>query len=76
MTHRTILGAGLVINDDRLAIELIHAIHRRPARVAILWPQHPSICDPREFGQATADATRILALAATSIANLKARRVL
>jgi len=75
MPKRTDLSAGQINGSDRLTVELIRP-HDTPPIVKVNWPTKPTICTPANYDQMAAAAMRLLAAASTTIAGLKARRLL
>jgi hypothetical protein len=75
MSKRTDLSAGNLNGSDHLKVELIKSPGKPPI-VAINWPTQPTITTPANYDQVAAAAMRLLAVASTAIAGLKARRQL
>ena len=71
MSKTTILASGHITPTDTLLVEL-----REPdefsASVWIIWPQAPSVVDPRRFGAAANTVARLMATAMTKLANIRA----
>jgi hypothetical protein len=63
--------ASSQINHDQLAVELVEP-DRMPAMVRIVWPNAPTIVDPRRFPDTAATIARLFARAHVVLAALKA----
>jgi hypothetical protein len=75
--------AGGTINgtDTTITVELIRPVHMpaadrtlHPAVVRIVWPRQSTIVDPKHLPQVAAMLTTLFAEAATTTAQIKARR--
>jgi hypothetical protein len=58
-----------------LTIELLEA-DDMPAVVIVTWPLKPTVLHPRRFPDAAATAVKLFAEAATTLAGIKASRLL
>ncbi len=71
MSKTTTLASGQITSTDALLVELREP-EEFPATILIVWPQAPSVIDPRRFG-ATANAiARLMAAAITKLAEIRA----
>jgi hypothetical protein len=71
MSKTTILASGQITPADALRVELQEP-DEFPATILIIWPEAPSVVDPRRF-TATANAVaRLMATAITKLAQIRA----
>ena len=75
MPNRTDLAAGPINGSDRLTVELIRPADT-PAFIAVNWPSAATITTPDAYPSVAAAITRLIAESATTLAGLKARRLL
>ena len=69
--HPTTPLASTQINHDQLAVELVEP-DGMPAMVRIIWPNAPTIVDPRRFADTAATVAQLFARAHIVLAALKA----
>ena len=76
LAHATLNGAGDTITVLLIRPADIPAAERtlKPAVVRIVWPLKSTIVDPKHFPEVAAMLTRLFAEAATTPAQIKARR--
>jgi hypothetical protein len=76
LAHATINGADTTITVELIWPADMPAVDRtlRPAVVRIVWPLQSTIVDPKRFPEVAAMLTRFFAEAATTLAQIKARR--
>ena len=55
----------------RIRIELVEPVGK-PARVRIVWPERPTLADPKHFPDIAAEAARLFARAHVVLASLRA----
>jgi hypothetical protein len=65
--------ASAQINHDQLKVELVEP-DTMPAMVRIVWPNAPTVIDPKRFPDVAATIARLFAEAHTVLASIKARR--
>jgi hypothetical protein len=71
MSKTTTLASGQITPADALRVELQEP-DEFPATILIIWPEAPSVVDPRRF-TATANAVaRLMATAITKLAQIRA----
>lgn len=73
MSQITELASGAITATDTIIIELIEA-DETPRLVIVRWPAKPTVLHPRRFPDAAAVIVGLFAEAATTLANIKARR--
>jgi len=73
MSESTDLARGTINGADELSVQLIRPTDM-PAVVRIVWPLQSTIVNPKHFPEVAAMLTRLLAEAATTLAQIKARR--
>jgi hypothetical protein len=71
MSKTTILASGQITPTDALLVQLQEP-DEFPASVQIIWPQAPSVVDPRTFGVAANAVARLMATAITKLAEIRA----
>ena len=71
MSKTTILASGQITPNDALVVELREP-EEFPASILIIWPQAPSVVDPRRFGATANAVARIMATAITKLAQIRA----
>lgn len=69
--HPTAPLASAQINHDQLTVELVEP-DSMPAMVRIIWPNAPTIVDPRRFPDTAATVAQLFARAHIVLAALKA----
>jgi hypothetical protein len=67
--------ASAQINHDPLKVELIEP-QGMPATVPIVWPDAPTVVDPKRFPDVAAAVAQLFARAHTVLASIKAGRLL
>lgn len=73
MSQITELASGQITPSEAMTVELV-APDSMPAIVKITWPLQPTVCDPRRFPETAATIARLFAQAATTLAQIRARR--
>ena len=73
MSESTDLARGTINGADELSVQLIRPTDM-PAVVRIVWPLQSTIVNPKHFPEVAAMLTRLLAEAATTLAQIKSRR--
>jgi hypothetical protein len=73
MNDITDLARGTINGADELSMQLIRPTDM-PAVVRIVWPLQSTIVSPKHFPEVAAMLTRLFAEAATTLAQIKARR--
>jgi hypothetical protein len=73
MNHPITPLASAQINHDHLKVELVEP-DTMPAMVRIVWPDAPTIVNPKQFPDTAATVARLFAEAATTLASIKANR--
>jgi hypothetical protein len=71
MSKTTILASGQITSTDALLVELREP-DEFPASIFIIWPQAPSVVDPRRFGATANAVARLMASAITKLAQIRA----
>ena len=71
MNHPITPLASAQINHDRITIELLEP-DSMPAAVRIVWPEAPTIIDPKRFPEVAATGAQLFARAHIVLAALKA----
>jgi hypothetical protein len=71
MSKTTILASGQITPTDTLLVQLREP-DEFPASVLIIWPQAPSVVDPRTFGATANSVARLMATAITKLAQIRA----
>ena len=71
MSKTTILASGQITPTDALRVELQEP-EEFPATILIIWPQAPSVIDPRRFGATANAVARLMATAITRLAEIRA----
>ena len=71
MSKTTILASGQITPTDALQVELREP-DQFPATILIIWPQAPSVVDPRRFGATANAVARLMATAITKLAEIRA----
>jgi len=71
MSKTTTLSSGQITPSDTLLVQLRDP-DEFPASVLIIWPQAPSVVDPRQFGATANAVARLMATAITKLANIRA----
>jgi hypothetical protein len=71
MSKTTILATGQISPTDALRVELREPDKFR-ATILIIWPQAPSVIDPRRFGATANAVARLMATAITRLAEIRA----
>jgi hypothetical protein len=71
MSKTTILARGQITATDALRVELREP-DEFPATILIIWPQMPSVVDPRRFGATANAVARLMATAITKLAQIRA----
>ena len=71
MSKTTILASGQITPTDALRVELREP-DEFPASILIIWPQAPSVVDPRRFGATANAVARLMATAITKLAEIRA----
>jgi hypothetical protein len=67
--------ASSQINHDHLKVELVEP-DTMPAMVRIVWPNAPTVVDPRRFGDTAAALVKMFSEAHVALAAIRARRSL
>ena len=67
------LGRAAINGADELSVQLIQP-DDMPAVVRIVWPLQSTMVNPKYFPEVAAVLTRLFAEAATTLAQIKARR--
>jgi hypothetical protein len=70
MSKTTILANGQITPTDALLVELREP-DEFPATILIIWPQAPSVVDPRRFGTTANAIARLVATAITKLAQIR-----
>ena len=65
--------ASAQINHDTVSIELLEP-DAMPAMVRVAWPLHPTVIDPKNFGDTASVIVRMFSTAHVELARIKARR--
>jgi hypothetical protein len=65
------LASGQITSSDTLRVELQEP-DEFPATILIIWPQMPSVVDPRRFGASANAIARVMAMAITKLAQIRA----
>ena len=73
MSDITDLAHGTINGADQLSVQLIRPTDM-PAVVRIVWPLQSTMVNPKYFPEIAAMLTRLFAQAATTLAQIKARR--
>jgi hypothetical protein len=73
MSQITELAAAQLTPSEAITIDLV-APDDMPAGIRITWPLQPTMCDPRQFPETAATIARLFAQAATTLAQIRARR--
>jgi hypothetical protein len=73
MSKTTTLASGQITTTDALRVELQEP-DEFPATILIIWPQAPSVVDPRRFGATANAVARLMATAITSLAQIRANK--
>jgi len=71
MSKTTILASGQITTTDALRVELQEP-EEFPATILIVWPQAPSVVDPRRFSATANAVARLMATAITKLAEIRA----
>jgi len=71
MSKTTTLASGQITSTDALRVELREP-DEFPATILIVWPQAPSVVDPRRFGATANAGARLMATAVTTLAQIRA----
>ena len=71
MSKTTTLASGQITPTDTLLVELREP-GEFPATILIIWPQAPSIVDPRRSGATANAVARLMAAAITKLAQIRA----
>jgi hypothetical protein len=71
MSKTTILANGQITPANALRVELQEP-DKFPASILIIWPQAPSVIDPRRFGATANAVARLMATAITTLAQIRA----
>jgi hypothetical protein len=71
MSKTTTLASGQITTTDILRVELREP-DEFPAVILIIWPQAPSVIDPRRFAATANAVARIMATAITKLAQIRA----
>jgi hypothetical protein len=71
MSKTTILANGQITLADTLLVELREP-DEFPATILIIWPQAPSVIDPRRFAATANAVARLMATAITRLAETRA----
>jgi hypothetical protein len=71
MSKTTTLASGQITSTDALRVELREP-DKFPATILIIWPQAPSVVDPRRFGATANAVARLMAMASTKLAQIRA----
>ena len=71
MNHPITPLASAQINHDHLKVELVEP-DTMPAMVRIVWPDAPTVVDPKRFPDAAAAVAQLLARAHIVLASLQA----
>jgi hypothetical protein len=71
MSKTTILANGRITPTDALRVELQEPDEFR-ATILIVWPQAPSVLDPRRFSATANAVARLVATAITKLAEIRA----
>ena len=71
MSKTTRLANGQITPPDALRVELREP-DEFPATILIIWPQAPSVVDPRRFGATANAVARLMAMAITTLAQIRA----
>jgi hypothetical protein len=74
MPDVTDLARGQINASDELAVQLIRP-QDMAAVVRIVWPLQSTMVNPKYFPEVAAMLTRLFAEAATTLAQIKARRL-
>ena len=73
MSESTDLARAAINGADELSVQLIRPTDM-PAVVRIVWPLQSTMVNPKYFPEVAAMLTRLFAEAATTLAQIKARR--
>jgi hypothetical protein len=73
MSKTTILANGQITPTDALPVELREP-DEFPATILIVWPQAPSVVDPRRFSATANAVARLMATAITKLAQIRAQK--
>jgi hypothetical protein len=65
------LASGQITSTDALRVELQEP-DEFPASIWIIWPQAPSVIDPRRFSATANTVARIMATSITTLAQIRA----
>ena len=71
MNHPITPLASAQINHDHLKVELVEP-DTMPAMVRIVWPEAPTVVDPKRFPDAAAAVAQLFARAHIVLASLQA----
>jgi hypothetical protein len=71
MSKTTTLASGQITATDALRVELREP-EEFPASILIIWPQAPSVVDPRRFSATANAVARLMATAITKLAEIRA----
>ena len=71
MSKTTTLASGQITPTDALLVELREP-DEFPASILIIWPQAPSVIDPRRFGATANAVARLMATAITKLGQIRA----
>jgi hypothetical protein len=71
MSKTTILASDQITGTDAVRVELREPVEF-PASILIIWPQAPSVIDPRRFGATANTVARLMATAITKLAEIRA----
>ena len=73
MSKETILASGMVTASDELVVELIKP-DNAPQMILVRWPDHPTVIQPRRFGDTASAVVRLFARANTELARIRASK--
>jgi hypothetical protein len=71
MSKTTTLASGQITPTDALLVQLREP-EVFPASILIIWPQAPSVVDPRRFSATANAVARLMATAITKLAEIRA----
>ena len=73
MNHPITPLASAQVGHDTISVELLEP-NAMPPMVRIVWPDVPTIVNPKQFPDTAATVARLFAEAATTLASIKANR--
>jgi hypothetical protein len=74
MSNITPLATGQITNSDTIVVVLVEPAD--PNSVVIHWPDKPTVCDPRRFGETASVIVRLFSEAHIALAAIRAGRQL